>query len=65
MDMILDICQFQNRFPVVVNICCGYTLELPHRANSNMYPHDMSFNKGFYHLHFFYKNFSTIFIDSV
>ena len=42
MDMILVKCILQNRFPYFLRkiffyICCWYTLELPHRGNSNVH----------------------------
>ena len=37
MDMILVKCIFKIRFLNFSNICCWYTLELPHRGNSNVH----------------------------
>ena len=42
MDMILDKCIFQISFINFSNICCWYTLELPHRGNSNVHLQHMS-----------------------
>ena len=39
MDMILGLYSFL----IFSNICCWYTLELPHRGNSNVYLQHMSF----------------------
>ena len=51
----------------VSSICCWYTLELPHRGNSNVhlqhYVH--SINESFHHKRFFvvfFTNFSTTFL---
>ena len=45
MDMILEKnVYFQIVFFLIFsNICCRYTLELPHRGNSNVYLQHMSF----------------------
>ena len=42
MDMILDKCLFKIGFFVFSNICCWYTLELPHRGNFNVHLQHMS-----------------------
>ena len=42
MDMILDKSIFQNRFLCFSNICGWYTLELPHRGNSNVHLQDIT-----------------------
>ena len=36
-------CKFKFSFLIFSNICCWYTLELPHRGNSNVHLQHMSF----------------------
>ena len=43
MDRILGKCKFPNSFLIFSNICCRYTLALPHRGNANVYVQHMSF----------------------
>ena len=47
MDMILGTltceCKCQNSNLIFSNLCCRYTLELPHIDNSNVYLQHMSF----------------------
>ena len=43
MKMILGILCFKIIFLIFSKICCCYTLELPHRCNSNVYLQHMSF----------------------
>ena len=63
MDMILDKCIFQISFINFSNICCWYTLELPHGGNFNVHLQPMSIQlmSVFHHIRFF-TNFSTTFL---
>ena len=42
MDMILVSVYFKIGFLNFSNLCCWYTLELPHRGNSNVHMQHMS-----------------------
>ena len=42
MDMILVIVYFKIGFLNFSSLCCWYTLELPHRGNSNVHMQHMS-----------------------
>ena len=65
MDMILGKCKLQNSFLIYSSICCWYTLELPHRGNSNVYlKHVFSINK-FFTISFFKNKFSTMFTFNI